>query len=42
MMFEAVLDVSADSLMHLQPKYNMQIAKKNNKLLPHLAKIRKV
>jgi len=42
MMFEAALDVPADSLMRLQLKYNMQLAQKDNKLLSRLAEIRKL
>ena len=42
MMFEAALDIPADSLMRLQLKYNMQIAQKDNKLLSRLAEIRKM
>jgi len=42
MMFEAALDIPADSLMHLQLKYNMQIAQKDNKFLSRLAEIRKM
>jgi len=42
MMFEAALDVPADSLMRLQLKYNMQMAQKDNKLLSRLAEIRKL
>jgi len=42
MMFEAALDVPADSLMYLQLKYNIQTAKKDNKFLTRLAEIRKV
>ena len=42
MMFEAALDIPADSLMRLQLKYNMQIAQKDNKLLSRLAEIRKI
>jgi len=42
MMFEAALDIPADSLMHLQLKYNMQEAQRDNKLLSRLAKIRKM
>jgi len=41
MMFEAALDIPADSLMRLQLKYNMQVAQKDNKLLSRLAEIRK-
>jgi addiction module HigA family antidote len=42
MMFEAALNIPADSLMQLQLKYNMQIAQKDNKLLSRLAEIRKM
>ncbi|MDR2449318.1 MAG: HigA family addiction module antidote protein [Prevotellaceae bacterium] len=42
MMFEAALNVPADSLMRLQLKYNMQAAQKDNKLLSRLAEIRKM
>ena len=42
MMFEAALDIPADSLMRLQLKYNMQVAQQDNKLLSRLAKIRKM
>jgi addiction module HigA family antidote len=42
MMFEAALDIPADSLMHLQLKYNMYEAKRDNKLLSRLAEIRKM
>ena len=40
MMFEAALNVPADSLMRLQLKYNLQVAEKDNKLLSRLARIR--
>ena len=33
LMFEAALDVPADSLMYLQTKYNMQMARKDSALL---------
>lgn len=42
LMFEAVLDVPADSLMFLQTKYNMQIARKDSSLTAMLKKLRKV
>jgi addiction module HigA family antidote len=42
MMFEAALNIPADSLMRLQLKYNMQIAQKDNKLLSRLTEIRKM
>ncbi len=41
MLFEAALDVPADSLMSLQLKYNMQIARKDKKFAERLAQIRK-
>ena len=41
MMFEAALDIPSDSLLHLQLKYNIQVAQKDNKLLLRLAEIRK-
>jgi len=42
MMFEAALNVPADSLMRLQLKYNMQAAQSDSKLSKRLAEIRKV
>ena len=42
MMFEAALDVPADSLMNLQLKYNIQMAKKDTKFISRLAEIRKM
>ena len=42
MMFEAALDVPADSLMFLQTKYNMQTARKDSSLFDMLKKIRKI
>lgn len=41
MMFEASLDLPADSLMRLQLKYNMHIAQSDTKLSKRLAQIRK-
>lgn len=41
LMFEAALDVPADSLMYLQTKYNMQTARKDSSLLNVINKIRK-
>lgn len=41
-LFEAALDVPADSLLRLQLKYDMQMAKKDRKLLDRLASIRKI
>lgn len=42
LMFEAALDVPADSLMYLQTKYNMQTARKDSSLLDVINKIRRV
>ena len=42
MMFEAALDVPADSLMYLQTKYNMQTARKDSSLFDMLKEIRKI
>ena len=42
LMFEAALDVPADSLMYLQTKYNMQTARKDTALIKALEKIRKI
>ena len=42
LMFEAALDVPADSLMYLQTKYNMQTARKDSSLFDMLKKIRKI
>ena len=41
LMFEAALDVPADSLMRLQLKYNMYMANNDKSLLTKLAEIRK-
>lgn len=41
MMFEAALNVPADSLMHLQLKYNMYMATHDKSLMDRLAEIRK-
>jgi addiction module HigA family antidote len=42
MMFEAALGVPADSLMHLQFKYNLQVAAQDKTLAARLAQIRKM
>ena len=42
LMFEAALDVPADSLMYLQTKYNMQTARKDSSVLDVLKGIRKM
>jgi len=42
LMFEATLDVPADSMMYLLTKYNMQMARKDSSLLDVLKEIRKV
>lgn len=41
MMFEAALDIPANSLMKLQLKYNMHVALRDNNLKKRLAEIRK-
>ena len=41
-MFEAALDVPADSLMYLQSKYNMQMARADKSLTGVLKSIRKI
>ena len=41
-MFEAALDVPADSLMYLQTKYNMQTSRKDSSLVDIINRIRKV
>jgi plasmid maintenance system antidote protein VapI len=41
-MFEAALDVPADSLMYLQTKYNLQTARKDSSLINVLKEIRKI
>ena len=42
LMFEAALDIPADSLLKLQIKYNMHTARKDNALVEKLKQIRKV
>ena len=42
LMFEAALDVPADSLMYLQTKCNMQTARKDSSLFDMLKEIRKI
>ena len=42
LMFEAAIDVPADSLMYLQTKYNMQTARKDSSVLDVLKEIRKI
>lgn len=41
LMFEAALDVPAESLMYLQTKYNIQTARKDSSLKQALKEIRK-
>ena len=41
LMFEAALDVPADSLMYLQTKYNMQTARKDSTIMDMLKGIRR-
>ena len=42
LMFEAALDVPADSLMYLQSMYNMQTARSDKSLIDILKSIRKM
>ena len=42
LMFEAALDIPADSLLKLQIKYNMHTARKDNALVEKLKQIRRV
>lgn len=42
LLIEAALDIPADSLMHIQLKYNMHIARQDKTLLQRLAKIKNV
>ena len=42
LMFEAALDIPAEPLMELQMKYNMQVARKDDKLATRLKKNTKV
>lgn len=42
LMFEAALDVPADSLMYLQTKYNMQTARKDASVINMLKSVRRV
>jgi addiction module HigA family antidote len=42
MMFEAALNIPADSLMNLQLKYNMQVASRDKTFLDRLARIREM
>ncbi len=39
LMFEAALDIPADTLMAIQTKYNMQIARQDSKIKSWLSKI---
>lgn len=40
LMFETVLGVDADTLMRIQTKYNMQMARKDKTIIDRLRKIR--
>lgn len=42
LMFEAALDVPADSLMYLQTKYNMQTARRDKNILERLKEIPRI
>ncbi|OAV71495.1 Plasmid maintenance system antidote protein [Bacteroidales bacterium Barb6] len=41
LLFEAALNVEADALVRMQAKYNMQLARKDTKVLAQFNKIRK-
>ncbi|MCF0192542.1 MAG: HigA family addiction module antidote protein [Prevotella sp.] len=42
LMFEATLGVDADTLMRMQTRYNMQVARNDSSLLAKLKKMRKI
>jgi len=42
LIFEAALGVEADTLMRMQLKYNMQVARKDKKLLRRFEEVRKI
>ncbi len=42
LIFEAALDIPADSLLKLQMKYNMHTAKRDNALVEKLTQIRRI
>lgn len=42
LLFEAALGVDADTLMRIQTKYNMQIARKDKCIIDRLSQIRKI
>lgn len=42
LLFEAALGVSAETLMRLQLKYNMQVTRKDSSFMERLAQVRKV
>lgn len=42
LMFEAALDLPADSLMFFQPKYNMQTARQDKSILDKLKNITRI
>lgn len=42
LLFETALDVPADALMYMQTKYNLQTARKDNKILEWLSNIPRV
>jgi len=42
LLVEAALDIEADTLMRIQTKYNMQIARKDKSFAERLAKIKNV
>ncbi len=42
LLIEAALDINADMLVRMQTEYNLQVARKNNKIKNRLDKIRKI
>jgi len=42
LMFEAALGVEADTLMRIQLKYNMQVARNDKKIITRFSQIRKI
>ena len=40
LLFEAALDINAEMLLGIQADYSLQIARKNRRLLKHVAAIR--
>ena len=42
MLIEAVLDLDAEPLLKIQTRYNLQMAKRDNKFMEKLNKVRKI